>query len=69
MVTDGEMLDMLGAKRSRHCACQTLISRAKLAGAADNITVVLARVETDGGVEEETTVEVPPPKIKASFDD
>ncbi|MFO0588560.1 MAG: PP2C family serine/threonine-protein phosphatase [Polyangiaceae bacterium] len=69
MVTDAEMLDIVTGTRSLHDICQTLISRANLAGGADNITVVLARVEPDEGIEEELTVEVAAPKIKLPASD
>jgi protein phosphatase len=69
MVTDGEMLEIVIGTRSLHDICQTLISRANLAGGADNITVVLARVEPDEGIEEETTVEVTPRAWPAKAED
>jgi protein phosphatase len=62
MVSDPELLEVVTKTKSLQECCQTLISRANLAGGADNITVVLARVEADGAIDEESTVEIPKAK-------
>ncbi|MBK8258153.1 MAG: serine/threonine-protein phosphatase [Polyangiaceae bacterium] len=57
MISDEEILEILSRMASLDDGCRELIARANLAGGADNITAVLARVEADPTIEEESTVE------------
>jgi protein phosphatase len=56
LVSDAELLDVVTTSATLDEACRTLIGRANLAGGNDNITVILARVES----EEPDTAEPPP---------
>jgi serine/threonine protein phosphatase PrpC len=56
MVSDPELLDVVMSTKSLDECCRTLIQQANLAGGADNITVVLARVEPDA-LDEESTID------------
>lgn len=56
MVSDAELLAVVTGSDTLDDACRTLIGRANLAGGNDNITVILARVET----EDADTAEPPP---------
>jgi serine/threonine protein phosphatase PrpC len=59
MLPDKEILEVVTKTRSLTECCQQLIQRANLAGGADNITVVLARIEVDSGADDEKTIEGP----------